>query len=94
MRTIDDVVDCDLQGQAPDFLKMDVQGYELEVLKGADPNLAVDTSDSGRGESIGYLRRRPSAGRVCLVAVRSRLGRIRYLRLDPLSTTEPSGSRT
>src|ERR1700730_6674159 len=34
MRTIDDVVERDLRGQAPDFLKMDVQGYELEVLKG------------------------------------------------------------
>lgn len=35
MRTIDDVVEHELHGQAPPFLKMDVQGYELEVLKGA-----------------------------------------------------------
>ncbi len=39
MRTIDDVVERDLQGQAPQFLKMDVQGYELAVLKGASRTL-------------------------------------------------------
>lgn len=35
MRTVDDVVSRELGRQPPDFLKMDVQGYELEVLKGA-----------------------------------------------------------
>jgi len=39
MRTIDDVVENDLQGRAPGLLKMDVQGYELEVLKGATESL-------------------------------------------------------
>jgi FkbM family methyltransferase len=39
MRTIDDVVEHDLGGRVPEFLKMDVQGYELEVLKGATRSL-------------------------------------------------------
>jgi FkbM family methyltransferase len=39
MRTIDDVVKSDLNGRVPHLLKMDVQGYELEVLKGATESL-------------------------------------------------------
>lgn len=39
MRTIDSVVENDLSGRVPEFLKMDVQGYELEVLKGAARSL-------------------------------------------------------
>jgi FkbM family methyltransferase len=38
MRTIDDVV-VDLQMQSPTFLKLDVQGYEFEVLNGAEKTL-------------------------------------------------------
>lgn len=39
MRTIDQIVQENFNGQAPDFLKIDVQGYELEVLKGAEKSL-------------------------------------------------------
>jgi FkbM family methyltransferase len=39
MRTVDDVVARDFAGRSPDFLKLDVQGYELEVLKGAERSL-------------------------------------------------------
>ena len=39
MRTIDSIVKSTGMG-APDFLKLDVQGYELEVLKGAQNTLA------------------------------------------------------
>ena len=35
MRTCDDIVQKEFGGSGPDFLKLDVQGYELEVLKGA-----------------------------------------------------------
>ena len=39
MRTVDDVVRRDYGGRPPDLLKLDVQGYELEVLKGATESL-------------------------------------------------------
>jgi FkbM family methyltransferase len=39
MRTIDQIVDEHFQGEAPDLLKLDVQGYELEVLKGSRKSL-------------------------------------------------------
>lgn len=39
MRTVDDVVLREYAGRAPDLLKLDVQGYELEVLKGAEHSL-------------------------------------------------------
>jgi FkbM family methyltransferase len=39
MRTVDQVVQDTFKGQSPDFLKLDVQGYELEVLKGAEKSL-------------------------------------------------------
>lgn len=40
MRTVDDVVRSDFAGRAPDLLKLDVQGYELEVLRGAEESLS------------------------------------------------------
>lgn len=39
MRTIDSIVQDHFYGCSPDFLKIDVQGYELEVLKGAEQSL-------------------------------------------------------
>jgi len=39
MTTIDKLVDDNFKGKSPDFLKLDVQGYELEVLKGAEKSL-------------------------------------------------------
>lgn len=40
MKTIDMLITEEFLGRTPDFLKLDVQGYELEVLKGADHALA------------------------------------------------------
>ena len=40
MRTMNDVIAKDFNGQAPDLVKLDVQGYELEILKGAEDYLA------------------------------------------------------
>ena len=39
MRTVDSIVQEHFGGHSPDFLKLDVQGYELEVLKGAEKSL-------------------------------------------------------
>jgi hypothetical protein len=41
MVTIDEIVEKHYEGRGPDFLKIDVQGYELEVLKGAERSLAT-----------------------------------------------------
>lgn len=44
MRTVDSIVQEHFGGHSPDLLKLDVQGYELEVLKGAErslPNMQV-----------------------------------------------------
>jgi FkbM family methyltransferase len=39
MTTVDAIVRDHFHGKSPDFLKLDVQGYELEVLKGAEQSL-------------------------------------------------------
>lgn len=39
MRTIDQIVQEHFDDCPPDFLKLDIQGYELEVLKGAEKSL-------------------------------------------------------
>jgi FkbM family methyltransferase len=39
MRTVDDIVRSEFGGRAPELLKMDVQGYELEILRGAEKSL-------------------------------------------------------
>ncbi len=40
MKTIDSIVEESFSNCPPDFLKIDVQGYELEVLKGAEKSLS------------------------------------------------------
>lgn len=40
MTTVDEVVNNHFEGRSPSLLKMDVQGYEFEVLKGAEHSLA------------------------------------------------------
>ena len=40
MTTVDDIVETVFSGATPNILKIDVQGYELEVLKGAAASLA------------------------------------------------------
>ena len=39
MTTVDEIVHKHFGGISPEFLKLDVQGYELEVLKGAEKSL-------------------------------------------------------
>jgi FkbM family methyltransferase len=39
MRTVDEVVQREYAGQAPELLKLDVQGYELEVIRGSEKSL-------------------------------------------------------
>jgi FkbM family methyltransferase len=39
MRTVDEIVQEHFAGCSPEFLKLDVQGYELAVLKGAEQSL-------------------------------------------------------
>ena len=39
MRTVDEVAAKEFPGKGPDLLKLDVQGYELEILKGAESTL-------------------------------------------------------
>jgi FkbM family methyltransferase len=41
MQTVDHIVQKHFNGHSPDFLKLDVQGYELEVLKGAEQSLST-----------------------------------------------------
>ncbi|MFP4120924.1 MAG: FkbM family methyltransferase [Coleofasciculus sp.] len=39
MRTVDQIVRENFSDRSPDFLKLDVQGYEWEILKGAEKSL-------------------------------------------------------
>lgn len=39
MTTVDEIVANNFDGRSPDLLKIDVQGYELEVLKGSENSL-------------------------------------------------------
>ena len=40
MHTVDQIVQDSFGGRSPELLKLDVQGYELEVLKGAEQSLS------------------------------------------------------
>ena len=40
MQTVDQIIHDHFGDRSPDFLKLDVQGYELEVLKGAEKSLS------------------------------------------------------
>lgn len=40
MKTLNEIISNEFQGCSPEFLKLDVQGYELEILKGMEKNLA------------------------------------------------------
>lgn len=86
MRTVDQIVQDTFNGQSPDFLKLDVQGYELEVLKGAEKSLPGMQVILAEVSLTGYSSERSLSGRYYPVAQRARLGDVRHLWINPPPT--------
>jgi len=64
MRTLDEIVKADIRLNAPLFLKLDVQGAELEVLRGATTTISLAEIVQLEVQLLHYNERAPSAAEV------------------------------
>ena len=64
MTTLDEVVNADLRLKAPLFLKLDVQGAELEVLRGAMTTISIAEVVQLEIQILNYNEGAPSAAQV------------------------------